>query len=132
MKRLVALLVVALTFAAGSTSALADGTGPFYEARGLGCGVIDRDGSFVFTIESYLVWRQSGQVYLRCEANGTPGSTIATFKNFGCGLAQFGFTTDSINVVRRAGRIQLECWGYRDPATARISSASADGVLGAS
>lgn len=131
MKRLVALLVVALTFAAGSTTALADGTGPLYEARGIGCGVIDRDGSFVFTTESYLVWRQSGDVYLRCEADGTAGSTIATFKGFTCGLGQFGLTNTSINVVRRLGRIQLECWGYLNPASARISSAS-DGVLGAS
>lgn len=132
MKRLVALLVVALTFAAGSTTALADGTArPLFELRGFPCGVLDRDGSGQVTNESYVVWRQSGQVYLRCEADGTAGSTIATFRNFGCGLGPLGSTTNSINVVRRAGRIQLECWGYRDPATAPLA-ALAGGAHGAS
>jgi hypothetical protein len=130
MKRLVATLVVALTFAAGTTTALADGTGPLFERTGVLCGVFDRNGSSVLTNDSYIVWRQSGQVYLRCEANGTPGSTIATFQNFACGLGPFGVTTTSINVVRRLGRIQLECWGYRDPSVARLA-ASADGGYGA-
>jgi hypothetical protein len=122
MKRLGALLVVVLTFAFGSTAALADGTGPLFELRGAGCGVIDRDGSGVFTTDHYLVWRQSGEVYLRCEADGTPGSTIQRFAGFVCGLGPFGTTTRSVNVVRRAGRIQLECWGYRDPASARVAA----------
>lgn len=132
MRKLVALAVAALTLTAGTTAALARGDAePLYEATGIGCGVLDRDGSGVFTTESYLVWRKNGTVYLRCEANGTPGATIVTFEGFGCGLAQFGGTTDSINVVRRGGRIQLECWGYADPSVARIAAFSG-GTVGAS
>jgi hypothetical protein len=125
MKKFIALAAVVLTVAAGATSAFARGDAePLYEATGFGCGVIDRGGGFVLTFESYLVWRKNGNVYLRCEANGTAGSTIETTEGFGCGLLQFGSTTDSINVVRRAGRIQLECWGYSDPAVARLAATS--------
>lgn len=123
---LATLIVGASVLAGGAT---ADGTStPLFEDRGFGCGVIDRGGGAVFTTESYIVWRQNGDVYLRCEADGTAGATIETTKGFLCGLGQFGLTTRSVNVVRRAGRIQLECWGHVNPGDTVIESTGGYGA----
>lgn len=130
MKKLVAAVATLVATAAivvGGASAEGTPT-PLYEASGFACGVIDRGGGFVLTFESYLVWRQNGNVYLRCEADGTDGSTIETRTGFLCGLAQFGLTTTSKNVVRRNGRIQLECWGYADPSSDVAASGGHAGV----
>lgn len=126
MKKLIASFAALLAVTAiVAGTAGAEGTPrPLYEASGILCGVIDRGGGFLLTTDSYLVQRQNGNVYLRCEADGTPGSTIETTRGFGCGLAQFGSTTDSINVVRRAGRVQLECWGWSDPSADSVSGGS--------
>ena len=126
MKRgFVVLALAALTLTVGVTVAGAKGEAtPLYEASGFTCGVFDRGGSpTLLTTNSYLVWRQNGTVYLRCEASGTGGSTIITTRGEGCGLAQFGFTTDTVRTARRNGQIQLECWGYADPAAARVAAA---------
>lgn len=132
MKRLVAAVAtIAATAAIVVGGASATGTAtPLYEASGFACGVIDRGGGFALTYESYLVWRQNGNVYLRCEADGTPGSTIETTTGFGCGLAQFGTTTTSRNVVRKNGRIQLECWGYATPGDSVESASSGSAGAG--
>jgi hypothetical protein len=112
-------------------SATAEGTPtPLFEDSGFLCGVIDRGGGSILTDdETYLVWRQNGNVYLRCEAWGTPGSTIETTTGFACGLGDFGSTTTSRNVVRKNGRIQLECWGYADPNA--VDAAASGGQHGA-
>lgn len=127
MKKVVAMLatlVASATVAVGIASAEGTPT-PLYEDSGFLCGVIDRGGGFLLTTESYLVWRQNGNVYLRCEANGTGGSTIETTTDFLCGLGPFGLTTQSKNVVRRNGRVQLECWGHVSPGDSIDASASA-------
>jgi hypothetical protein len=75
-----------------------------------------------------IYWDEaSGKVYLRCEANGTPGADIATLTGFLCGLGPFGLTTQSKNVVRRDGRIQLTCTGHVNPGNI-IDTASSAGV----
>lgn len=126
MKKLVALFAAIV-----ATSAIAVGgataTGPLFEERGIGCGVIDRDGSFVFTTDSVLIWYASGKVYLRCEADGTPGADVVQFSGFLCGLGPFGTTTQSKNVVRKEGRIQLTCTGHVNPGDS-IDTASTAGV----
>ena len=125
-KGFVALVLAALTLTVGVTVAGARGEPtPLFEATGVLCGVFDRGGGGVLTTDSYVVQRQNGSVYLRCEADGTPGSTIETTTGFVCGLGPFGSTTRSKNVVRRDGRIQLECWGYADPASAALRGSSA-------
>jgi hypothetical protein len=117
MKKLVGVLaaVVACAAIAVSGASAEETPTPLYEATGFACGVIDRGGGFVSTTDSYIVQRQNGDVYLRCEAWGTPGATIETRTDFACGLLQFGSTNESKNVVRRNGRIQLECWGHVNP-----------------
>ena len=129
-KGFVALVLVALTLTVWVTVAGARGEPtPLFEDSGFTCGVFDRGGSpTLLTTDSYLVWRQNGTVYLRCEASGTGGSTILTTRGEACGLGRFGSTTDTVRVARRNGQIQLECWGYADPAAARL--AAADGAYG--
>jgi hypothetical protein len=129
MKKLVALAVAALTLTVGATAALARGDAdPLFEDSGFLCGVFDRDGTTVLaTTNSYLVWRKNGTVYLRCEASGTGGNSILVTKGELCGLGPFGSTTDTIRTARRNGQIQLECWGYADPAPARLAAAGSYG-----
>ena len=127
MKKVVGALfaVVAASAVIVVSVASAEGTPrPLYEASGFGCGVLDRDGGFIFTTDSYLVWRQNGNVYLKCDGQGTPGSTIVTHRGFLCGLGPFGLTENSIDVVRRGGVSQLECFGHVDPGDAPDTASS--------
>ncbi len=125
MKKLVALGLIVLGVAAFATTAYA--TGPVSDESGVLCGVIDRGGGPVLTTDSRLIHYASGKVTLRCEADGTPGSTIETTSGFVCGLGQFGSTTDSTNRVGRNGHIQLSCTGFSE-VTADAASASSSGV----
>ena len=126
MKRgFVALVLAALTLTVGVTVAGARGEPtPLFEASGFTCGVFDRGGSpTLLTTDSYLVWRQNGTVYLRCEASGTGGSTIVTTRGERL-RARAVRRHDRLgqNVARRNGQIQLECWGYADPARRKSGS----------
>ena len=126
MKKLVALGLMVLAVAAFATTAYA--TGPLSDESGITCGVLDRDGSVILTTDSRLIHYASGKVTLRCEADGTPGSDIVVTSGFTCGLAQFGFTTDSTNRVGRNGHIQLSCTGFADPNPDAAPAAAASGV----
>lgn len=127
-KAFAALAAVLATATIAVGTAGADGSGPLFQDDGFLCGVIDRGGATVGTTDSLITWYQSGKVHLRCEADGTPGATIETTTGFPCGLGQFGGTTDSRNVVRRAGRIQLDCYGHADPDVANAAAAGGYGV----
>jgi hypothetical protein len=123
MKKVLAVVAAVVATASIAVGAASATDGPLYEAKGIGCGVLDRDGSFVFTTNSYLVWYSSGKVYLRCEAQGTPGDTKASFSGFACGLAQFGLASESKNTIGRSGQIQLTCTGFSHPGDSASSSA---------
>jgi hypothetical protein len=126
MKKLVAAFAaVVATAAIAVGTAGADGSGPLFTDEGFACGVIDRGGGSLLTFDSAITWYQSGKVHLRCEADGTPGATVETTTGFSCGLGPFGSTTQSKNVVRREGRVQLDCFGHVNPNS--IDSASAAG-----
>lgn len=130
MKKLVAVVATVIATAAvvvGGASAEGKAT-PLFEDSGFLCSVLDRDGSSVLTSVSYLVQRQNGNVYLRCEAQGTAGSTIDVETGFLCGLGSFGLTTQSRNRVGKNGGIQLECWGQSDPNSDVSSSSSGYGA----
>lgn len=126
MKKLVAAVVAVLATAAIAIAGATAAGGPLFHVEGVECGVIDRDGSGVLTTDSSLTWFASGKVELRCEADGTPGATVVQFTGFLCGLGPFGVTTQSKNVVRREGRIQLTCQGYQNPNNS-VDTASSSG-----
>lgn len=129
MKKVVAVVATVIATAAvlvAGASAKGEAT-PLYEERGTPCGLLDRDGSGVSGTTVLLVHRKNGNVYLRCEAQGTPGSTVHMDTGFLCGLGQFGLTTQSQNRVGKSGGIQLECWGYSDPNRSELRTASSGG-----
>ena len=130
MKKVFAVFAtVVATAAIAVGTAVADGSGPLFTDEGFACGVIDRGGGGVLTFDSVITWYQSGKVHLRCEADGTSGATIETTTGFLCGLGPFGTTTQSKNVVRREGRIQLDCFGHVNPN--QLDAAAAAGGYGA-
>jgi hypothetical protein len=111
MKKLVAVVVVVFAMAGFATTATA--SGPLLDVEGIGCGVIDRDGSGVVTDDSRLIVYASGKVTLRCIGEGTPGDNIVVFRGFECGLLVTS-TTNSTNRIGKNGEIQLFCQGHVD------------------
>ena len=115
MKKLVAAFAAVVAVAAIAVGSASGTDGPLFQDNGFACGVFDRDGSFVLTFNSQITWYASGKVELRCEASGTPGNSVVQTSGFLCGLGPFGLTTESKNVVRKAGGIQLTCSGHLNP-----------------
>ncbi len=126
MKKVIAVLATVTATVAVAVGVASASGGPLYEDSEFACGVLDRDGSFVLTYDSYLVWYASGKVYLRCEAWGTPGDARVTTSGFPCGLGEFGYASQSKNTVGREGHIQLTCTGFMHPDN-EIDSASSAG-----
>lgn len=117
MKRVLAVLAaIVATAAVAVGTAGADGSpNPMLEISGEPCGVLDRDGSGIVTTDMTFVWYQSGKAVLRCQAQGTPGSTVVKFSGFDCSLGPLGTATHSKNVIRREGHIQLLCTADVNP-----------------
>lgn len=134
MKKLV--LVIAAVFAAAVMISSATATGgPLAESRGFACGVIDGDGSFTSTTNSYAVWYASGATYLRCEKQGSnsTGQVVKfNYENTGilCGVPISGATDEWNNRVGRNGAIQLTCNGHLNPGDINGDSASSGAGVG--
>jgi hypothetical protein len=115
-KVLAALAAIVATAAVAVGTAGAEGSAdPLLVITGEPCGVLDRDGSGIVTTDMSFIWYQSGKAVLRCQAQGTPGSTVVTFSGFGCSLGPLGDATHSKNVIRREGHIQLVCTADVNP-----------------
>lgn len=132
MKKLVVALATVFAAAVMVSSATADG--PIIEERGFACGVLDRGPSFVLTFDSYFAWFDSGKTYLRCEADGTPGSQKIqyTFENTGilCGVPVSGLTDEWKNTIGANGHIQLTCKGFLNPNTVDADASTGGAGLG--
>ena len=129
MKRLVAVFAAVVAMAAIAVGSASGTDGPLFQQDGVLCGVFDRDGSLVLTVDSQITWYASGKVELRCEADGTSGNSVVQTSGFLCGLGPFGLASESKNVVRRNGRIQLTCSGHLNPGN--VLDSAAGGSYGA-
>ena len=130
MKKLVAAFAAVVAMAAIAVGSASGTDGPLFQDEGFGCGVLDRDGSFVLASSSEITWYASGKVELRCEGSGTPGNSVAQTSGFLCGLGPFGLASESKNVVRRNGGIQLTCSGHLNPGNVIESSGGSYGAAG--
>ena len=129
MKKLLAAFAAVVAMAAIAVGSASGTDGPLFQQDGVLCGVFDRDGSLLLTVDSQITWYASGKVELRCEAQGTPGNSVVQTSGFLCGLGPFGFASESKNVVRRAGGIQLTCSGHVNPGD--VLDSAAGGSYGA-
>ncbi len=129
MKKLVAAFAAVVAMAAIAVGTASGTDGPLFQANGVPCGVFDRDGGFVLTFNSQITWYASGKVELRCEGSGTPGNSVVQTSGFLCGLGPFGLASESKNVVRRNGAIQLTCSGHLNPGD--LVDSAAGGSYGA-
>jgi hypothetical protein len=129
MKKLVAALAAVVAMAAIAVGTASGTDGPLFQDSEFACGVLDRDGSFVLTFNSEITWYASGKIELRCEGRGTPGNSVAQTSGFLCGLGPFGAASESKNVVRKNGGIQLTCSGHLNPG--EVLDSAAGGSYGA-